>query len=199
LKTAVRCRYIDQQAAAFTYLALLAGQKNHRDLQLNYLNRALSLLHPKRLSPLYLLTLLDRGYLYCGLRKFIPAQLDAESALNLATRRSETSYIAIASLLLGKIFRDRPRPDLTASTEYLNDAHRLIYQNRMGQVLWEVEFDRGLLAKKKGEALRARNYFLSSQNELEAFLKGLPESIRQNYLRDRKLERIAEELKALET
>jgi hypothetical protein len=60
-----------------------------------------------------------------------------------------------------------------------------------------VEFERGLLAKKKKETERARNYFLSAQKELESLLSELPEATRQGYLRDRKLERISREMEQL--
>jgi hypothetical protein len=95
---------------------------------------------------------------------------------------------------LGKILRDRPKADLEKASELLNNAHQLIWKNQIRQLLWEVEYDRGLLAKKRTETVRAKNYFLSAKQHLESFLQEMPEEFRQNYLRDRKLERVEEEL-----
>ncbi len=194
LKTAIKFQYHEQQGAALNFLSLLAGQKSHYEMQLNYLNQAMGLLDARANLQLYFQTLTNRAYVHRSMKKFTAAQLDGESALELAERSGNTTLTALANLILGKVHRDRPKPDLQAASVYLNNAHQLIYQNKIEQLLWEVELDRGLVAKLKGEKLRAKNYFLSAKRRLEVFLQQAPESIRQNYLRDRQMEKIEREL-----
>jgi serine/threonine protein kinase/transposase len=197
LKLALQYRYADQQAAAFNYLALIAGQQNRRELQKNHLSQALNLLNPSQFPQLYFQSLMNRASVNLDLRKFTAAELDAGGALKIAETNLGPSFSALAHLLLGRIYRDRPRADLDLATKSLNIAHEIIWKNQYRQLLWEVEFERGLNAKKKKETERARNYFLAAKNYLESFLHSLPETLRQGYLRDRRWERIEEELTTL--
>ena len=193
LSLSLKHRYPDQQAAAFNYLALIAGREDRKETQKNYLSRSLYLLEPSRFPTLYFQTLLNRASVNLDLRKYTAAELDAERSLKVA-EKLVPSFSALAHLLLGRIFRDRPRADLVQAGSSLNTAHAIIWKHQYRQLLWEVEFERGLTAKKKKEFERARNYFLAAQNYLESFLQGLPEEARQGYLRDRRWEQIEKEL-----
>src|SRR4030095_5686925 len=160
-------------------------------------HQALNLLDASRFPQLYFQSLMNRASVNLDLRKFTAAELDAEGALKIAETKLGPSFSALVRLLLGRLFRDRPRSDLDQSTWNLNIAHEIIWKNQTRQLLWEVEFERGLTAKKKKETERARNYFLAAKNYLESFLRDLPEAARQGYLRDRRWERIEEELTTL--
>jgi tetratricopeptide (TPR) repeat protein len=199
LKTSVGYQYREQQASALNYLALLSGQRNHQDMQINYLNQALAFLNPHQYPQLYVQTLMNRGFAYLGMDKFFAAQLDGEEALNISERQSDSQLISWAYLLLGKIFRDRSKPDLETALIFLNKAHDLIWKNQNRLLLWQVEFDRGLLSKKRKEFERAKNYLLSAQKHLESLLMGMTEPFRQSYLRDRQMEKILRELGSIET
>jgi len=198
LQLSIEYRYPEQQAAALNYLALLSGQKNHREMQLNYLNQAIGLLSANKTPQLLFQTLINRGYVFWDLKKFTPAQLDAEAALKIADRRSNMTLSSWAYLLLGKILRDRPKPDLDKAWESLTKAHDIIRKTKNRQLLWEVEYERGMLAKRKKDVEKAREFFLSAQKELTAVLEEMPENIKPSYLRDRKLDKIIYELETLE-
>ncbi len=198
LRISLQHRYVDQQAAALNYLALLAGKKNHQEMQLNYLNQAAGILNPAQFPQLYCQTLINRGQVHCDLRSWTAAQLDAEAALNLAERRLDTSLSGLGALLLGKVLRDRPLPDLESASFWFNTAQERIWKHQIRQLYWEVEFERGRLAKKKKEIEKARNYFLSARQELESYIKELPESSRLSFLRDQKVGRLATEVASLE-
>lgn len=198
LHLAIRHQYPEQQAIALNFLALLAGQKNHRELQRHYLGQALSVLNERRSPQAYFQTLMNRAQLYCSWEKFTAAQLDAEHALSLAERAGHNTFLAWSCLWLGKIHRDRPKAELAEASRYLNQAHQRILQNQIHALLWEVEYDRGLLAKKRGQKDRAKNYFLLSIRYLDSFLLEMPEPARRSFLRDNKREKILVEIKALE-
>jgi tetratricopeptide (TPR) repeat protein len=198
LRLSLKYRYPDQQAFALNYLGLLSGREGRHETQLGFFNRALRLLDSTRLTSLYFQILLNRGSCHLDLRKFTAAQLDGEAALRWAERHSGQEVSHLALLLLGRVLRDRTRPDWEGAAIYFNRAHQIIWEKKIHSLLWEVEFERGLLAKKKKERDRAKNYFLSAQKELEAFLQELPESTRKSYLRDQKWERISTELESLQ-
>ncbi len=191
-------RYSEQQAAALNYLALLAGQKNLRESQLDYLRQALGILNPRRSPQVYYQTLMNRGFLSLDLGRFAAAQLDAEETLAWAERRSNPPFLAWANLLLGILHRDRPKADFEAASRYLNEAHRRIYNQQIRPLLWEVEFQRGLLAKRRQDPSRAKHYFLASQRYLDSLLLTMPEVMRRHFLRDRKQEKLLAELQGSE-
>lgn len=197
LRLAIQYQYPEQQAAALNYLSLLAGQKGRPEAKLNYLHQALALLTPRHFPQLTFQTLMNRAFTYWELGKYTPAQLDAEAALQIGEQRANPLFISWAQMLLGKILRDRLKPDWVGATIYLNKAHKIMWQHQNRQLLWEVEWERGLLAKKKGETDRAKNYFLSAKKTIEGLLTTMKEGQKEGFLRDRKLERIAEELKSL--
>ncbi len=198
LHTSLRQQDRGEQAVALNYLALLAGQENQTERKLQFLNQALEILDPKVHLQATYQTLSNRALVFLSQKKFAAAQLDAEEGLALGQRLSQPVWTALAHLALGRVYRDRPRPDFSEATFHLSSAHQLIYQNRIAQILWEVEFDRGLLAKRKGEKMRAKNYFLSAQKFLTSFLKSLPESLQRDFMRGRQRERIELELKELD-
>ncbi|MFO1519890.1 MAG: protein kinase [bacterium] len=197
LKQALPTRYPEQQAVAFNYLALIAGQKNHPEMQLDYLNQAISLLNPQKSPQPLFQSLINRGYVYWSLKKFTPAQLDGEAALELAQKQSNRSFLAWVYLLLGKVLRDRPKPDLEQSGSFLDRAFDVIESTQNRQMLWEVEFERGMLAKKKKDLGSAKKFLLSAQEKLGQLLAEMPEENKPSYLRDRKLDKILSELEGL--
>lgn len=197
LKTSIHYRYREQQAAALNYLSLLAGQRENPPLQLQYLNQALAILDPEIHRQLYFQTKVNRSYAHLALKKYVAAQLDAESAVEMAGKSAVPQWLAFASLTLGRTMRDRPQADLLEATKLFNNAQMIIRKNNIRQLAWEIEFERGLLAKKKGERERAKNYFLSAQAKLQDYLDSLPEAMRTPYLRNRQWDRIAAELKNL--
>lgn len=197
LKLSLKHHYVDLQASALNFLALIAGQKNHHELQLNFLNQALSLLKSRQLWFPYTQTLLNRASFYWEQNRFTPAELDAQFALDLAKRRKNPLFTAWAQLYLGRILRDRLRPDWIEAEEFLARARQGIWRAKNQPLYWEVEFDRGLLAKKKGEFSQAREFFRSAQGQLEELLAKVPDFVKQSYLRDRKMERIEAELSSV--
>ncbi len=197
MKLAIRHRYRDQQAIALNYLSLIAGKREHRELKAAYLDKAIDLLdgakHPRFLAQF----LVNRAYLHWSLGKYLPAQLDGESALKLGARWPHDRVLGFVYLILGKVYRDRPKPDLERSVQFFEQAHSNVLKNQNLQSLWEVEYNRGLLSKAKGERAQARQYFSEAKRALEEFLERLPEALRGSYLRDRKLEAVNQELAAL--
>lgn len=194
LRFAAEHHDIEAQAGALNYLSLLSGQQGHRDRQALYLNQAIGLLEGKRASPLLPQLYLNRCYRHASLKKYTAAQLDAEAALELAKQRSHRFMVAWARLLLGKILRDRPKPDFKKAEEYLATAHDMFKEQNHRHLLWESEFELGLLSKKVQDFSGAERHFIAAREELESLLPELPEGLRQSYLRDRKLEKILEEL-----
>ncbi|MFO1462334.1 MAG: protein kinase [bacterium] len=192
-------RFPDLQAAALQYLSLLAGQQGHQGLRLSYLNRALHLLRSRDPSPAYVQALFNRAYFFWEQGNYTPAELEAGQALHLAQALALPLLSAWSQLLLGKILRDRPRPDFNAAGRLLNRAHHALHRLQNRQLLWEVAFERGLLAKKRGESAEARRFFEAARRDLEALLAALPEAERKSYLRDRKLEMIERQLQELDS
>lgn len=195
LRTSLEAGYPEQQAAALNVLAQIAGQRGEHARRLALLEQALSILDPARHPQWYFQCRHDRGLLQYEAQKYAAAQLDAESALEIAERRSQSAWIAMARLLLGRVLRDRPRPDLDGAARALNLAHHAAWELGIRPLLWEIDWERGRLARKRQEPERARNYFLGAQSQLESLLPELPPALRRSYLRDRKLERIAEEIR----
>jgi len=196
LKISLHAGYHEQQAAALNVLAQIAGQRGEFARRLALLEQALSILDPARHPQWYFQCRHDRGLLQYEAQKYAAAQLDAEAALEIAERRSQPTWRAMARLLLGRVLRDRPRPDLDGAARALNLAHHAAWELGIRPLLWEIDWERGRLARRRQEPERARNYFLSARRQLEALLPELPPALRQSYLRDRKLERIAEEIRA---
>jgi len=198
LRLALQHHYPEQQAAALNYLALLAGQKNLRQEQLDHLRQALGILNPRRSPQVYYQTLMNRGFLSVDLGRFAAAQLDAEETLTWAERHSNPPFLAWANLLLGILHRDRPKADFAAASRYLNEAHRHIYTHQIRPLLWEIEYERGLLAKQRQDFPRARHYFIAAQRYLDSLLLTMPEAMQKHFLRDRKHEKLSAELRGPE-
>ena len=197
MKLTLRHRYRDQQAMALNYLSLIAGRRGHLELKAAYLDQALALLDESKQPRFRAQLLVNRAYLNWSLQKFLPAQLDAEAAMNVGRLWPEDRLLGWIDIILGKIYRDRPKPDWEKSAEFFDRGRANILKNQNLESLWEVEFNRGLLAKARGEPERAREAFLEAKKALEDFAGRLPEQLRASYLRDRKLESILEELQYL--
>lgn len=197
MKLAIRHRYSDQQAIALNYLSLIAGKKGHLELKISYLDQAIALLdgkkHPRFLAQFHV----NRAYLHWTQGKYLPAQLDAEAALQLGKLWPDDRLWGWLYTILGKIYRDRPQPDYEASAEAFEKALANVQKNQNRESLWEVEYNRGLLAKARGDPVQAEAYLLAAKAAVEAFLAHLPEALRGSYLRDRKLETVLGELEAL--
>ncbi|MDL1873189.1 hypothetical protein FBR05_13480 [Deltaproteobacteria bacterium PRO3] len=194
LRLAIVHRYPELQAVAHNSLALLAGQRGRRELQETQLNLALHLLRPRGLWLPYAQTLLNRAFFLWEQGRYTAAELDAGYALDLAQRLRHPHFKALAQLVLGRILRDRPNPDLAQAAASLNRAHQGLHRLNHRPLLWEVAFDRGLVAKRLGEPERARACIEAALRDLEGLLAELPDFARESYLRDRKLEKIRVEL-----
>jgi|GEM_PF-2191754 len=197
LALAIQHRYLELHAAALNYLALLASLKNHREIQLVYLNQAVALLNPEKNTQHLFQTLMNRGYLNLDMKRPTAAQLDGEAALNLAEKRSLKDLSALARILLGKILRERPRPDFGQSEVFFESALETAHETRNRHLIWSTLYELGLTAKKKKETERARERLLLAKKELQDFLDVMPETMKLSYLRDRKMESILEELETL--
>ncbi|HEX5035503.1 MAG TPA: protein kinase, partial [bacterium] len=138
MKLTLRHRYRDQQAIALNYLSLIAGRRGHLELKAAYLDQALALLDESK-QPRFLAQLLvNRAYLNWSLQKFLPAQLDAEAALNVGRLWPEDRLLGWVDIILGKIYRDRPKPDWDKSAEFFDRARANILKNENLESLWEV-------------------------------------------------------------
>jgi hypothetical protein len=197
LRLAIQNRYVEQEAAALNYLALLSGQKNQRERQLNYLNQAVLVLRDGDHSRPLFQTLINRGYFYWNAENYPAAQLDAEAAREVAERSHNPAFGPWAYLLLGKIHRDRKKPDYPAAEVFLEKARVAIVAGQRRQLFWEVQLDLGLLAKRRGDRERAKSFLLAARDALQELMTSLPESQRSSFLRDRKIERILSELEGL--
>ncbi|MFO1463481.1 MAG: protein kinase [bacterium] len=197
LSRALRARYPDQQAAALSYLALLAGQRGDPEGQLNFLQQALALIQAAQYPQLYFQCLLDRGQACLERGRFTAAQIDAEGAEAAARRNANPVWTAMAQILLGRVYRDRPRPDLAQASRAFNEAHLVAWSQKNRSLLWEIDYERGLLAERRGDTERARRYFTVAQQTLQEVLAGLPEPARAGFLRDRKGERLQAALEQL--
>jgi len=198
LKLSIRHRFPEQQALALNFLALLSGQKGHRAQQLAYLNQALGLLGSRKRPDRLAQFLINRAYAYFEMKKFVAAQLDGEAALEIAQKRSIGSLRSLSNLILGKILSHRPKPDLQDANEFLEKAYQTGLETQNRQILWEVNFERGILAKKQNHLGKAKDCLLESKADLKALLTEMPEDHKESYLRDRKLEKIEKELNSLE-
>ena len=105
--------------------------------------------------------------------------------------------MASTHLLLSKIFRDRRKPDWELSEKHLKIAHQDICDNHYRTLLWEAEFERGCLEKQKGNFKQAKLQFEKALEALELLTQPMPEAYRKYFLRDRKLERIKQELSSV--
>jgi len=194
LRVAIEGAFAEEQAAALNFLSLLAGQRGESEAQLLYLNQAIALLDQRPGSGLTPQLYFNRGYLHWDDGRYTPAQLDAEAALKAAEESANSFIAAWAGLLIAKVLRDRPKPDLSAAQAALERAASEMRRLELGHLLWEAEYDLGLLAKRRGDLDSARKHFEIARDELRGLLDEIPESRRQSYLRDRKLEKIEEEL-----
>ncbi|MCE9624345.1 MAG: serine/threonine protein kinase [Deltaproteobacteria bacterium] len=199
MKLTILHRYRDQQAIALNYLSLIAGRKGHLELKQAYLDQAIGLLDGAKQPRFRAQLLVNRGYLHWSRDKFLPAQLDAEAALNMGRLWPEDRLLAWVYMLLGKVYRDRPKPDWEKSAEFFEKAHANIQKNQNLESLWEVEFNQGLLAKVRGDRDGAEKHLLAAKRALEDFTAKLPEELRASYLRDRKLESVVQEIESLAT
>lgn len=198
MKQAIRHGYRDQQAIALNYLSLIAGRQGRPELRVSYLDQAISLLDGKKHPRFRAQFLVNRAYLRWSQGKFLPAQLDAEAALQLGRLWPDDRLLGWLYIILGKVYRDRAQPDLSKSEEFFEMARKNILKNDNRESLWELEYNQGLLAKAKGEKDRAREYFLGAKQAVEAYAEKLPEALKISYLRDRKLDAVLQELAALE-
>lgn len=199
MKRAIQHGYRDQQAIALNYLSLIAGRQGRPELRVSYLDQAIALLDGKKHPRFRAQFLVNRAYLHWSQGRFLPAQLDAEAALQLGRLWPDDRLLGWLYIILGKVYRDRAQPDLTKSEEFFEKARDNILKNENLESLWEVEYNRGLLAKAKGEISRAKECFLAAKRAVEEFAGKLPESLRASYLRDRKLEGVLQELALLES
>ncbi|HKX12086.1 MAG TPA: hypothetical protein VJP40_02950, partial [bacterium] len=197
LRFAIEGSFPEEQAAALNFLSLLAGQRGDTEAQGLYLDQAIALLENRPGSGLRPQLYFNRGYLHWDKGRHTAAQIDAEAALKAAEERANGFIGAWAGLLIAKVLRDRPKPDLEAAQAHLERASAEIRRLDLGHLLWEAEFDLGLLAKRREDKAAARRHLEAAREELQALLKEIPESRRQSYLRDRKLEKIEEELNRL--
>jgi tetratricopeptide (TPR) repeat protein len=199
MKLAIRHGYRDQQAIALNFLSLIAGRLGRPELKVSYLNQAIAMLDEKKHPRFRAQFLVNRAYLLWSQGKFLPAQLDAEAALKLGQLWPDDRLLGWIFIILGKIYRDRSRPDWRKSGEFFEQAHANILKNQNSESLWEVEYNLGLLAKAKGEFSHARQKFLAAKEAIENYHGKLPEHLQASYLRDRKLESVFQELKLLES
>jgi len=200
LHHSLRHHHPEQQAAALNYLALLAEQEGKQEAQAQYLNQAIYLLKSlKTLKTPHLLPqfLLNRAVHQYDRQKFIPAQLEAEEALRLSEELSNNFLIASAHLLLSKVYRDRKKQDWDQSEKHLDLAHQDICDNQYRTLLWEAEFERGRLEKIKQNLQAANTQFQKALAALQLVTEPMPEAYRKYFLRDRKLERIKQELSSV--
>lgn len=197
LRLAIQNQYPEQQGAALNYLALLSGQKGQKERQLACFNQAIVVLSGGSYYQTQFQTYLNRGYFYWHSHNYPAAQLDAEAALEVAERFPGSSYRPRVQLLMGKIYRDRAKPDFAGAAAYLREARDAIVAGGMKQLVWEVEFDLGLLARLSGDAAAARLHLEASKAGMDAFMAGMPETQRESFLRDRKMERILSELEKI--
>lgn len=197
LGQALRANFPDEQAAALNFLSLFSGQRGDLDSQGRYLNQAIALTETHGKSPLRAQLYFNRAYWHWDANRFPAAQLDAEAALEMSTQLANSFLSAWARLLLGKILRDRAKPDLKQARAQLETARRLMDEQELRHLLWEADFDLGLLEKRCGDAHAARARFSAAKANLEALMPQLPEGQRQSYLRDRKLEKILEAMEDL--
>jgi len=198
MKRAIRHGYRDQQAIALNYLSLIAGRQGRPELRVSYLDQAIALLDGKKQPRFRAQFLVNRAYLHWSQGHFFPAQLDAEAALQLGRLWPDDRLLGWLYIILGKVYRDRAQPDLPKSEEFFEKARENILKNDNRESLWEVEYNRGLLAKAQGEIPKARERLLAAKNAALAYAEKLPEALRASYLRDRKLESVLQELAALE-
>lgn len=197
LRRALRADLPDEQAAALNFLSLFAGQRGDWEAQRRHLDRAIALLEARGASPLLPQLYFNRAYLHWDAKKFPAAQLDAEAALALAERLANPFLEAWSRLMLGKVLRDRAKPDLAAARVQLEAARNRMEAYQLRHLLWEADFDLGLLEKRAGDPAAAAARFARAKASLEALLPQLPEGQRQSYLRDRKLEKILEAMEDL--
>ncbi len=183
----------EKQVAALNYLSLLAEQDQATLEQGRYLNQALSLLHSaSEISTPHLFpqTLLNRAHWHLSRNKYLPAQLDAEGALDRSTLISHQALQASAHILLGRIYRQRRKPDLKISKQHLDTAYRLIREQQLRQILWEIEFEMGELAIQLKDFAGALSHLNKSDMALDLILKNMNPDYRRYFLRDRKKEKI---------
>ncbi|MCC7344169.1 MAG: serine/threonine protein kinase [Deltaproteobacteria bacterium] len=198
MKRAIQHSYRDQQAIALNYLSLIAGRQGRPELRVSYLDQAIALLDGKKHPRFRAQFLVNRAYLHWSQGRFLPAQLDAEAALQLGRLWPDDRLLGWLYIILGKVYRDRAQPDLPKSEEFFEKARDNILKNDNRESLWEVEYNRGLLAKAKGEIPKARELLLAAKQAALDYAEKLPEALRASYLRDRKLESVLQELAALE-
>ncbi|HKX11799.1 MAG TPA: hypothetical protein VJP40_01510, partial [bacterium] len=194
LQLAVQHQYPEQQASALNYLALIAGQRKHYKLQGAYLDQAIGLLNSRKCSRLLAQFLINRSLLGWSLGKYFSAQRDAEAALKIHRHFPEDPLMGYAYLVLGKVFRDRELYDYSQAGHCLLRARANVLKNQNRPLLWEVEYNLGLLEKMKGDREAARKFFLFARKALEDLEQSLPEALKESYQRDRKSDRVAREL-----
>jgi len=197
MKLAIRNGDRDQQAIALNYLSLIAGKKGQFELKASYLDQAIALLEEKKEPRFKAQLFINRAYLNWSREKYLPAQLDAEAALNIATAWPEDRVLAWIYIILGKIYRDRPQADWEQSALFFEKAHGNILKNQIRESIWEVQYNRALLEKKRGDFRQAKAFLLEAQAAIEDFVEQMPELLRASYLRDRKLETVLGELATL--
>lgn len=197
LRFAIEGSFPEEQAAALNFLSLLAGQRGDLAAQSLYLDQAIALLENRPGSALRPQLYFNRGYLHWDNQRHTAAQIDAEAALQSAQELANGFIGAWAELLIGKVLRDRPKPDFETAQAHLENAAANMRKLGLGNLLWEAEFDLGLLAKRREDGATARKHLEAARAELRSLLEEIPESRRQSYLRDRKLEKIEEELRTI--
>lgn len=200
LHHALKHGLVEKQAAALNYLSLLAEQAGDLEEQGRCLDQALHLLGTLKewttphLEPQIFL---NRAHWHLRRGESFAAQLDGEAALERARTLSHQSLIAGSLLILARVYRTRPRPDLSQASRFLQEAKTIIEKQQFRQNFWELELESGELAKVKGELKEAQDHFQKAKAALDLMLKQMKPEIRRGYLRDRKDEKIASALAAL--
>ncbi len=181
--------YPEQQAAALNYLALLEGEKENHEQQLEYLNQAIVLLENSS-NALFIQSLLNRAHLQIEHENFFAALLDSQKALELSQKNSNSELECRAHLILGKIYRDQNKASLEQSEENFLQALKLNQKLSLNNLSWEINLELGILYKKKNEKQKAQEYFQKSRAELDLLKSEIPPEFQKSFLRDRKEERI---------
>ncbi len=193
---ALEHHYKDQQAASLNYLGILQGERRNFQKQIEYLDQAVLTLEEQP-SSLLCQSLLNRAHAHFEQKHFFASLLDAQHALKLSSENKDCALGCRSHLMIGKIRREQQNPNLPSSQHHLQEAHRLALAHGLGNILWEISFERGLLAKKQNDFKTSLKYLQNSQKELQKLSKEIPTLFQKSFWRDRKEKRITELLSSL--
>jgi len=185
--------YPEQQAAALNYLALFDAEKGNAVRQERRLREAARLTEGSS-SPLLIQSLLNLSHALEEQGAHFAALLDAQRALRLSRQGRHREHECRSQLLLGKILRAQKRPELERAGEALQAALQIAEAHSLGNLLWEIHLEFGILSKKARRNQEAARSFQRALAELEAFKRSIPAAFQKSFLRDRKEERIRAEM-----